>query len=168
MTDEAFRSLYAQYRDPLFRFAYRLTGSGPVAEDIVHDCFVGVIRGGFKADRASVRTYLYATVRNLSRKHHRDNGREDSTDELGEVIDESRSPLVAMVSRETSEGVRLAVESLPLLQREVLVLFEYEELSLGEIARIVDAELDAVKSRLHRARERLRKALMPAMKGMTK
>ncbi|MDQ1473234.1 MAG: polymerase sigma-70 factor, subfamily [Bryobacterales bacterium] len=165
MTDEAFRSLYGQYRVPLFRFAYRLTGSAPVAEDIVHDCFVGLFRGGYKAERASQRTYLYAAIRNLSRKHHRDSGRED---ELCDVVDQVQDPLGTVVSQETSEEVRRAVEALPLLQREVLVLFEYEELPLDEIAKIVDAELAAVKSRLHRARERLRKALIPAMKGMTK
>jgi RNA polymerase sigma-70 factor (ECF subfamily) len=168
MTDEAFRSLYGQYRIPLFRFAYRLTGSAAAAEDIVHDCFIGLFRNGFKAERGSQRTYLYAAIRNLSRKYHRDNGREDLTDDPGEVPDQSNDPLGAVVSKETSDRVRLAVESLPLLQREVLVLFEYEELPLEEIATIVDAELAAVKSRLHRARERLRKVLMPAMKGMTK
>jgi RNA polymerase sigma-70 factor (ECF subfamily) len=127
-----------------------------------------LFRGGFKAERGSQRTYLYAAIRNLSRKHHRDNGREDVTDDVGEVIDHSGDPLLTLVSKQTSEEVRLAVESLPLLQREVLVLFEYEELPLEEIARVVDAELSAVKSRLHRARERLRKVLIPAMKGMTK
>lgn len=152
----------------MFRFAFRLTGSAPVAEDMVHDCFVGLFRGGFNAGLGSQRTYLYAAIRNLSRKYHRDNGREDLTDELSEIVDQARDPLVAMVSKQTSEAVRLAVEALPLLQREVLVLFEYEELSLGEISRIVDAEVDAVKSRLHRARERLRKALMPVLKGVSK
>jgi RNA polymerase sigma-70 factor (ECF subfamily) len=168
MTDEAFRSLYGQYRLPLFRFAYRLTGSAPVAEDIVHDCFVGLFRNGFRAERGSQRTYLYAAVRNLSRKHHRDNGREEGTDDHGEVTDQANDPLHTMVAKQTAETVRIAVESLPLLQREVLVLFEYEELPLDEIAKIVDADLAAVKSRLHRARERLRKVLIPAMKGITK
>jgi RNA polymerase sigma-70 factor (ECF subfamily) len=168
MTEEAFRTLYGQYRLPLFRFAFRLTGAADVAEDIVHDCFVGLFRGGFHSGRGSERTYLYAAIRNLSRKHYRDNGREDLTDDVGEPVDPSNDPLVAVVSKETSEGVRLAVEALPLLQREVLVLFEYEELPLEEIAKIVDAELGAVKSRLHRARERLRKVLLPAMRGMTR
>jgi RNA polymerase sigma factor (sigma-70 family) len=60
---------------------------------------------------------------------------------------------------ETAEAVRLAVEALPVLQREVVVLFEFEDLPLDEIARIVGAETGAVKSRLHRARQALRKAL---------
>jgi len=53
------------------------------------------------------------------------------------------------------------------LQREALVLAEYEELSLDEISRATGADLAAVKSRLHRARENLRRMLAPllAQKG---
>jgi RNA polymerase sigma-70 factor (ECF subfamily) len=53
------------------------------------------------------------------------------------------------------------VAFLPFLQREVLVLFEFEELSLQEISEIVGVEVGVVKSRLHRARQRLRKQLAP-------
>jgi len=53
------------------------------------------------------------------------------------------------------------VRGLPLLQREVLILAEYEELSLEEIARAVESEVGTVKSRLHRARENLRRMLAP-------
>ena len=49
--------------------------------------------------------------------------------------------------------------SLPHLQQEALILFEYEGVTLEEIAQIVGAEIGTVKARLHRARERLRKIL---------
>jgi RNA polymerase sigma-70 factor (ECF subfamily) len=75
--EEAFRTLYGRFRDPLFRFGYRLTGSAETAEDLVHDCFVGLFRGGFDARKGSLGTYLYGAVRNLARKHFRDSGRED-------------------------------------------------------------------------------------------
>src|ERR1700677_227039 len=78
--ETAFQTLYQRFRDPLFRFAYRLTSSAEQAEDLVHDCFVGLFRGGFDARRSSLRTYLYAAVRNLSRKHFRDTGREEVGD----------------------------------------------------------------------------------------
>ena len=57
--------------------------------------------------------------------------------------------------------VASAVQSLPPLQREVLVMAEYEDCSLEEIARAVEAEIGTVKSRLHRARENLRRMLAP-------
>ena len=71
---------------------------------------------------------------------------------------------LSLISRETAAAVRQAVGALPLLQREALVLFEYEELTLDEISKIVAADLAAVKSRLYRAREALRKSLAPVMK----
>src|SRR5579859_3914116 len=119
MTDDEFRSLYERYRDPLFRFAWRLTGSPQVSEDLVHDCFVGLYRGGFDPARASVQTYLFAAVRNLTRKHYRDTGRE-----YDPPAGTSDDPLRQLVSGEISEQVRLAVEALPGLQREALILAE--------------------------------------------
>jgi RNA polymerase sigma-70 factor (ECF subfamily) len=57
---------------------------------------------------------------------------------------------------ELAGEVERAIASLPLLQREALVLFEYEDLSLAEIAAVVGADSGTVKSRLFRAREKLR------------
>jgi RNA polymerase sigma-70 factor (ECF subfamily) len=51
------------------------------------------------------------------------------------------------------------VADLPTLQQESLILFEYEGFTLEEIADVVSADVGAVKSRLHRARERLRRSL---------
>jgi RNA polymerase sigma factor (sigma-70 family) len=62
---------------------------------------------------------------------------------------------------EIGEIVGRAVAALPPLQREVLILAEYDECSLDEIARAVDANVGTVKSRLHRARENLRRLLAP-------
>ncbi|HYP07711.1 MAG TPA: sigma-70 family RNA polymerase sigma factor, partial [Bryobacteraceae bacterium] len=66
---------------------------------------------------------------------------------------------------EVAELVGRAIQALPPLQREALVLFQYEEMSLEEVARTVGAEVAAVKSRLHRAREKLRSMLTPLKGG---
>jgi RNA polymerase sigma-70 factor (ECF subfamily) len=158
MTEAAFRTLYAQYRDPLFRFGYRLTGSAEVAEDLVHDCFVSLYRNGFDESRASLKTYLYAAMRNLCSKHSRDTGREAESADMPDSA-AAGSPLSDLISRETATAVQRAVAALPLVQREALILFEYEDLSLEEISQVLDAEVGAIKSRLHRAREALRKSL---------
>jgi len=162
MTETAFRTVYEQYRDPLFRFGYRLTGSVELAEDLVHDCFIGLFRGGFDERRGPVKTYLYAALRNLSRKHYRDSEREELSNDADLPV--ASGALDALISRETAAVVQRAVETLPRLQREVLVLFEYEELALDEISKIVDADVGAVKSRLYRAREKLRQCLAPVLK----
>ena len=67
--------------------------------------------------------------------------------------------------RETSVIVAEAVQALPPLQREVVILFEYEGLTLDEVARAVEAETGTVKSRLHRARQNLRRMLAPSTTG---
>ena len=83
----AFQILYERYRDPIFRFAYRLLGSAEAAEDVAHDCFLSLIKepGRFNAARASLRTYLFAAARNLAVKRYHSFGRETALDE---VVDE--------------------------------------------------------------------------------
>jgi len=70
-------------------------------------------------------------------------------------------PLRRLLEEELALKVKEAVFSLPPLQREALVLFEYEGLALSEIAGIVGTDVGAVKARLSRARERLRNTLRP-------
>lgn len=160
----AFVQLYEQHRNAVFRFAYRLLGSVEVAEDITHDCFLSLIRrpGKFDPDRASLRTYLFAAARNLSLTHHRNSGRETTIDNLSEEPAPRREqPLGRLLERELAGKVAEAVLSLPPFQREAIVLFEYEGLTLSEIAEVVGADVGAVKARLFRARESLRQTLQP-------
>jgi len=161
----AFLLLYERYRDPIFRFSYRLVGSVEVAEDITHDCFLSLIRntGNFEPTRGSLRTYLYGAARNLAMKHFRSTGRETAIDELADHPPAQRreEPLRRVLDAELVTKVKEAVADLPPLQREALVLFEYEGLPMNEIAVIVGSDVGAVKGRLHRARERLRNSLAP-------
>jgi RNA polymerase sigma-70 factor (ECF subfamily) len=161
----AFLKIYERHRDPVFRFAYRLSGSVELAEDITHDSFLGLLKKpeNFIPSRASLRTYLFAAVRNLWLKQLRKFGRESALDDLAEdqFIAVSREPLRRLMDDELSLKVEEAVSNLPPLQRETLVLFEYEGLALGEIASLVGTDIGAVKARLYRARQRLRNALQP-------
>ena len=161
----AFVQLYERHRNPVFRFAYRLLGSVELAEDVTHDCFLSLIRrpGNFDPTRGQLRPYLYSAARNLSLKYFRSSGRETSLDELSEEppVPVREQPLRRLLDEELSQKVKEAVFSLPPLQREALVLFEYEGLALSEIAEVVGTDVGAVKARLHRARERLRNTLRP-------
>jgi len=161
----AFLLLYERYRNPIFRFSYRVVGSVEVAEDITHDCFLSLIRKprNFEPSRGSLRTYLYAAARNLAMKYFRSSGRELAIDDLAEHPSAPRreEPLRRMLDAELVAKVREAVADLPPLQREALVLFEYEGLPMSEIAMIVGSDVGAVKGRLHRGRERLRNLLAP-------
>jgi len=164
--DGAFREIYGRYRDPLFRFGYRLTGSAETAEDMVHDVFVGLFRDRFDPTRASLRTYLYSGVRNQARKQFRDFSDDDAP--ADDLADHSSGPLDALLAVESAEQVRRAIAELPLPQREALILFEYEELSLDEVARIVDSKVGTVKARLYRARDGLRRSLIGRQKGVAR
>ena len=165
----AFLELYDRYREPIFRFSYRLLGSVEIAEDVTHDCFLSLIRKpeNYRPERASLKTYLYAAARNLALKHFRDQGRETGMDEVSEEPREasSRGPLRRLLDEELATLVREAIFSLPQLQREALILFEYEGLSLSEGAEIAGTDVGAVKARLYRAREGLRRILSPYFKS---
>jgi RNA polymerase sigma-70 factor (ECF subfamily) len=160
---EAFQILYERYRDPIFRFAYRMLGSPEAAEDVAHDCFLGLIKEPrrFDQEKASLRTYLYAAARNQAAKRYQTFGREAALDDLTSEPRQSdrHQPIRQLLDGELTEEVRNAIASLPPLQREALVLFEYEELSLAEIAAIVGVDSNTVKARLFRARDKLRARL---------
>lgn len=117
--------------------------------------------GNFQRERASLRTYLLSAARNLWLKQLRISERQSALDELEEnrLVSADREPLGRLLDTELSMKVREAVLSLPPLQREALVLFEYEGLALREIAEVIDADVGVVKSRLYRAREGLRNML---------
>jgi len=136
-----------------------------VAEDVTHDCFLSLIRKpeNFHSERGSLRSYLFATARNLALKHFRNLSRETGLDEVSEEprISERQQPLRRLLDDELAVKVREAILGLPPLQREALVLFEYEGLALSEIANIVGVDIGAVKARLFRAREGLKSALHP-------
>jgi RNA polymerase sigma-70 factor (ECF subfamily) len=159
----AFQILYDRYRDPIFRFAYRLLGSVEAGEDVAHDCFLSLIKepGRFDSTRASLRTYLYAAARNLAAKRYHSLGRETAIDELADELQtaERNEPIRRVLDNELAGEVERAIAELPPLQREALVLFEYEDLSLAEIAAVVGADAGTVKGRLFRAREKLRTRL---------
>jgi RNA polymerase sigma factor (sigma-70 family) len=185
----------------MFRFACRLLASRAAAEDVVHDCFLDLVRardGGrvgdesdgespspespppeassppprFDPSRGSLRSYLYGMVRHralkLFRRAARECELEDAEGAPGNgngwhprAAGAEDEPLASLLDAELGEIVRRAVVELPPLQREALILFEYEGLSLAEVAGVVGADAGTVKARLFRARRSLRRALAP-------
>lgn len=164
-SEAAFMKLFERHREAIFRVAYRLTNSVVAAEDIAQECFLGLLDapGRFDPAKGSLRTYLYGAVRNLARKYH---GLRDGDVDLEDTeIEDAAEPSRVFLRHEQSAVIRQAISTLPLPQREALILFQYEELPLEEIAAILDIEVGAVKSRLHRARTRLKRILSPYFQG---
>ena len=158
MTEPELRAAYHSHKDAVYRFAWRMTGSNTAAEDITQETFLSLMRdpGRYDPARAPLRAFLLAVARNQARKRWRSEQRWDALDEESFVA----AP-VDITSGETAKLVGEAVQSLPPLQREALILAEYEEMALEDIARAVDAEVGTVKARLYRARENLRRMLAP-------
>jgi RNA polymerase sigma-70 factor, ECF subfamily len=159
VTDAEFQAAFEQHKDAVYRFAWRMSGSTAAAEDITQDVFVALLRQSNRFDpaRGMLRAFLLGIARNLALKRWRTDHRfeplEDDDVASVEPLDLERADVGEIVGR--------AVRDLRPLQREVLILAEYEGLTLAEIARAVGADVGTVKSRLHRARENLRRMLAP-------
>jgi RNA polymerase sigma-70 factor (ECF subfamily) len=168
--EAALVALYERHHAAIFRFAFRLLDSRAAAEDVTHDCFLDLVRepargatSDFDPSRGTLRNYLYGMARHRAHGLFRRAAREQEFDAAADErrADDSCGPLARVLGEELGEAVRRAVSSLPAAQRESLILFEYEELSLAEIAEIVGADVNAVKARLWRARQSLKKTLAP-------
>jgi RNA polymerase sigma-70 factor, ECF subfamily len=154
--EAAFLRVFDDHYLPLFRFAWRLTGSIADAEDIVQECFLALLRPecNFDPARTALRTYLFGAVRNQSLNRLR---RREQAGTLEPA--DHRTPETETLRGEVADAVAGAIAELPQTQREVLLLAHYEQLSLSEIAEITQLEVTAVKSRLQRARATLRETL---------
>ena len=146
---------FDQYSQSVYRFAYRMTRREDVAEDIAQETFLALVRSPerWSAARGSMKTYLFAIARNLVLKRYRDYRAEEQLDDDFGAAPDPRPAL------EVGTAVASAIAELPGLQQEAVILFEYEGVTLEELAQIVAADVGTVKSRLHRARVRLRKSL---------
>jgi RNA polymerase sigma-70 factor, ECF subfamily len=167
MTDADFRDAFHRHKDVVHRFAYRMTGSGSAAEDIVQDCFLILWRkpAAYDSSRGGMQAFLLGIARNLVLKRWRDERPHEALEDDSFVGQPLNAKEVDAREDGRAEAVERAVLLLPPLQREALILAEYEEMSLEEIAQATASELAAVKSRLHRARQNLRRVLAPLLES---
>jgi RNA polymerase sigma-70 factor (ECF subfamily) len=165
MRDAELRTAFEEHKTAVYQFAWRMTGSTSIAEDIAQDVFLTLLRGGGQIDksRGSVRAFLLGIARNLALKRLRYDARWSSLDDQVPVSD---PPDIESLSMQ--HAISAAVAALPPLQREVLILVTYEGMSLPEIANLTGTEITAVKARLHRARENLKRTLSPCVSPVTK
>lgn len=164
MTNSEFEEIFREHQGTVYRFAWRMTADTSAAEDVAQEVFVSLLRQPDRFDpaRGSLRAFLLGMTRNLALKRWRGERRFGDLGDAGEPEERHRAAHASgLESAEIGEIVADAVRSLPELQREVLILAEYEELTLKEIADVVGTEVGTVKSRLHRARENLSRVLAP-------
>jgi len=160
-SEEAFAELFRRYRQPLFGFFRRRVADAARAEELTQDAFVAVLRGKVRYEATALfRTYLYAIGLKLLMAERRKAAFRATFFGLSEREPAAASTLDADV------GMREAVGRLERMDREVLLLREFEQLSYAEIAEVLRVPVNTVRSRLFRARTALREVLAaPAPKA---
>ena len=155
---DAFDALVARWHPLLWRYAARLTNDPDAAADAAQEVWLRVLRGLPKLrEAAKFRAWLFGIARRvlMDRLRARYGAPEFEEVDLGEI------PAATAADHETDDLVLLqsGIDRLPVLERDVLVLFYLDDLSLAEIAEIASIPIGTVKSRLFRARQHLRDEL---------
>jgi RNA polymerase sigma-70 factor (ECF subfamily) len=170
---EALETLLVRYQPRIYRFSMKMCRHPEDARDVVQDTLLAVARGvrSFKG-ASSLSTWLYTIARSFCIKHRR-RSKFAPPAELSLETDVAEEALgqaapgpgldEVMESRRIETAVERAIAGLAPTYREVLVLRDVEGLTAGEVAEVTGLSVDAVKSRLHRARSDLRRRLAPAL-----
>jgi RNA polymerase sigma-70 factor (ECF subfamily) len=169
----ALETLLVRYQPHLYRFGLRMCGNVEDAGDVAQESLISMARSlkDFRGDSA-VSSWLYTIARRFCIKKRRRSKfaptREDSLDApenraADRLVDSAPNPEQAATNQELASALNTAIAALDPSQREVLVLRDIEGLSAPEVARVLGTSVDAVKSRLHRARVFVRQQLAPAM-----
>jgi RNA polymerase sigma-70 factor, ECF subfamily len=153
---EAFGELFSRYKQPLFGFFRRRVADPAQAEELTQETFLVVLRASSRYQpRALFRTYLYAIGFRILRAHRRRAAFRAMV--LGAAVEFRERPLQNAIDAEVL--LRQAVGKLERLDREILLLREFEQLSYAEIAGLLSLPVNTVRSRLFRARTALRDLL---------
>jgi RNA polymerase sigma factor (sigma-70 family) len=162
--------LYDRYAPRMYNFALRHVRNAETAEDITQEVFIRMITRAhqFKAD-SSLATWLFAITLNTSRDHLRKkqkHGEEQSDDVLVSApASDEDGPEWRYEQGEFARNVKEALDDLNEDVRQAIILARYEELPYSEIAKVVGCSEGAVKSRIFRGLESMRKRLSkPAVK----
>ena len=146
------------WEQPLFYYLRRLTASEADAWELLQDTWLKVIRSiGSLRDGRALPSFLYTIARNTAISHARRSDFIDDASDVESMHDDSATEEIAML--DDAEQVHHALDQLPLLQREVLTLFFLQDLSLEQMAKLLDVPLGTVKSRLHYAKLAIRRIL---------
>ena len=157
--EEAFLTLYRRRQGALYRFALHMSGSAAVAEDVIQEVFLTVLRAecGYDPERGTLSGYLFGIARKLVLRQI-ERGRSDvvlstETDEYAmPELAVTDDPLVDLTHREGIDALHRAVQALPRRYREVVVLCDLEEVDYADAALALGCPIGTVRSRLHRAR----------------
>jgi RNA polymerase sigma factor (sigma-70 family) len=161
--------IYDRYSGRIYNFALRFLKNSEAAEDATQEVFVKMIRHAsqFQGD-AKLSTWLFSITANWCRDFLRkaDNKSKESDDVLVTLpAPADQSPDRNLEQRENEVRIQRALKALTPEQREAILLSRYQGLSYAEIAQISGCSEGAVKTRVFRAMETLKKALVGEARG---
>jgi RNA polymerase sigma-70 factor, ECF subfamily len=186
--EHAFAALVERYHVPLRRLALTYVRSAAVADEVVQETWLGVLKGIDRFEgRSSLKTWIYQILTNTAKTRAQREGRTvplSSIQSFGDdepAVDPSRFldeqherypghwaapptrwdrlPEESLLGRETLEVLRTAIDALPEMQRRVIVLRDMEGWSAEEACDLLDLSEANQRVLLHRARSKARAAL---------
>lgn len=155
------KDLYDRFGQEIYRYLLALASDSQTAEEILQDTLVAVWRSaGTYEGRSSVRTWLFGVARRQA--HNRLRRKEPSfavEEELDALPSDDSGPEEILLTTARKHEIAECVRRLNPMHREVLVLVFYHDLSYAETARVLDAPVGTIKSRLNSAKRALRSLL---------
>jgi RNA polymerase sigma-70 factor, ECF subfamily len=168
--ENAFLALYQRLKGGIFRYAYYMTNSQTVAEEVVQEVFVLLLKeaSGYREDRGDVGAFAFGIARNFVRRIERRERPYEPipTDESignlpGSLISEPESLPRQLIRNEVAARVQSAIASLPDHYRQAVVLCDLCELSYDQAALRLQCAVGTIRSRLNRAHAILAQKLKP-------
>jgi RNA polymerase sigma-70 factor (ECF subfamily) len=168
----ALEALILRYQPRVYRFGVRMCRQAEDAGDVAQETLLALARSirDFRGD-SSLGTWLFTIARRLCiRKRRRSKfapaqelSLEAGADAVHDLADPAPGPEQEAAARQIESALTAAIDSLDTGQREVLVLRDMEGLSAPEVANVLGLSVQAVKSRLHRARLAVRQQMAPML-----
>jgi len=163
-----FSKIYDQYIDKIYRFIFLKVNSQEVAQDLTSETFLR----GWKAFEKSqnpmannqkienIQAFLYKIARNLVTDHYREKGKTQIVSaEYASIIDPRQNLEEKVMAGSDLETIRLALTNLKEDYQNVIIWRYLDDLSISEIAKIMDKSKEATRVQLHRALKSLRNEL---------
>ena len=153
---DALALLYRRESGSVYRYALALAGDEAAALDAVQEAFAQLLRGpqGYQTGRGSLGAYLAGMARHQLLNHWRDARRHVPLDD---TLDTEPTPASdeRLTRTQRQDGLWDAIRRLSWPQREAIALVDLQERSYEEAAAIAGTSVDVLRTRLHRARQRL-------------
>jgi RNA polymerase sigma-70 factor (ECF subfamily) len=170
---DALQQLLERHQAQVYRFGLKMCRHPEDAKDVLQDTLLAVARGvrDFRG-ASSLSTWLYTVARSFCIKKRRrgqfapqaeQSLETDVTTEARQLPSPERHPDEALAGKQVEHALEQAISSLEPICREVLLLRDVEGLSAPEVAEVLGVSVQAVKSRLHRARVAVRERIAPLL-----